>query len=90
MENSLSQKGKWFSDKSYFDFKPGEERRYSNLGAGVCQYIIEKTTGEKFESFVQKHIFNPLQIKNVAWGACNIKNTTKLFYNDSTYVTGYH
>jgi CubicO group peptidase (beta-lactamase class C family) len=41
-------------------FAPGEVPAYSNYGAGVGGYLVERVSGEPFASYVEKHIFEPL------------------------------
>ena len=48
-----------FKDKP-FDFTPGERWSYSNSGYILLGAIIEKVSGEKYEDFIRKHIFEPL------------------------------
>jgi CubicO group peptidase (beta-lactamase class C family) len=39
------------------DFKPGEKFDYNNSGYVLLGYIIELVSGETYEDFIQKHIF---------------------------------
>jgi len=41
-------------------YPPGEVPAYSNYGVGLASYIVQRTSGEPFEQYVQEHIFNPL------------------------------
>ena len=52
-----------FRDKP-LDFEPGEKWNYSNSGYVLLGYLIEKISGESYESFVQKNIFNALGMKD--------------------------
>lgn len=45
-------------------FKPGRNFDYSNTGYFVLASIIEKISGMNFSTFVQKNIFDPLQMKD--------------------------
>src|SRR5262249_44564751 len=55
-----------FKDKP-LDFKPNEKWSYSNSGYFVLGYIIEKASGESYESFLQKNIFDPLKLKDTGY-----------------------
>ncbi|MBD2757238.1 serine hydrolase domain-containing protein [Spirosoma validum] len=44
-------------------WRPGTFVAYCNSGPPVVARIIEKRTGQEFESFVQQHIFAPLGMK---------------------------
>ena len=41
-------------------FPPGEVIAYSNYGATLAGYIVQRISGEKFEDYIAKHIFTPL------------------------------
>lgn len=41
-------------------FPPGKIPAYSNYGTALAGYIVEVVSGEKFEDYVEKHIFEPL------------------------------
>jgi CubicO group peptidase (beta-lactamase class C family) len=43
-------------------FPPGEVIAYSNYGATLAGYIVQRVSGEKFEDYVAKHIFAPLKM----------------------------
>jgi hypothetical protein len=47
---------RWVPDQIY---APGEMPAYSNYGASVAGYIVERVSGEPFEQYVQRHIFAP-------------------------------
>jgi ABC-type multidrug transport system ATPase subunit/CubicO group peptidase (beta-lactamase class C family) len=46
------------------EFAPGQRMKYSNSGYVLLGYIIERASGETYEQFLQKHIFNPLGMKD--------------------------
>ena len=48
-----------FRDKQ-LDFAPGERFTYSNSGYLLLGYIIERVSGEKYEDFLRKNIYEPL------------------------------
>ncbi|HEY1562631.1 MAG TPA: serine hydrolase domain-containing protein [Caulobacteraceae bacterium] len=41
-------------------FAPDEGPGYSNYGASLAGYIVQRVSGEKFEDYVERHIFAPL------------------------------
>lgn len=47
---------RWVPDRIY---GPGEMPAYSNYAASVAGYIVERVSGEPFDSYVQNHIFAP-------------------------------
>ncbi|MCE7057362.1 beta-lactamase family protein [Algoriphagus sp. AGSA1] len=46
------------------DFSPGEKFEYNNSGYVVLGYLIELTSGEKYEDFIQKNIFDKIGMEN--------------------------
>jgi CubicO group peptidase (beta-lactamase class C family) len=41
-------------------FPPGKIIAYSNYGATLAGYIVQRVSGEKFEDYIAQHIFQPL------------------------------
>jgi CubicO group peptidase (beta-lactamase class C family) len=46
-----------FKDRPH-DFKPGERWSYSNSGYILLGYLLEKISGEKYEDYMRKHVFD--------------------------------
>lgn len=46
------------------EFPPGLKMKYSNSGYVLLGYLIEQVSGKSYEDFLQKHIFDPLGMKN--------------------------
>lgn len=43
-------------------YAPGSTAAYSNYGASLAGYIVQRVSGEPFDAYVQRHIFAPLQM----------------------------
>jgi CubicO group peptidase (beta-lactamase class C family) len=43
-------------------FAPDQGPGYSNYGASLAGYIVQRVSGEPFEQYVQRHIFAPLDM----------------------------
>ena len=41
-------------------FPPGKITAYSNYGATVAGYIVQRLSGEPFDQYIERHIFRPL------------------------------
>lgn len=62
--------GEWEKREAYQSFlkthipqrlwAPGGEISYSNYGASLAGYIVERVSGEAFPDYVERHIFQPL------------------------------
>ncbi|MCZ6593701.1 MAG: serine hydrolase [Bacteroidetes bacterium] len=48
----------------HLDFDPGSNERYSNGGYDLLAAIIEKASGQDFESFLSEYVFIPLGLQN--------------------------
>ncbi len=46
---------------------PGTEISYSNYGAALAGYIVERVSGEPFADYVEKHIFQPLAMNSTTF-----------------------
>src|SRR5499427_47365 len=44
-------------------FAPGTTPAYSNYGASLAGYIVQRVSGEPFDSYIEKHVFEPLEMK---------------------------
>ncbi len=47
--------------------EPMKYAAYSNHGTGLAQYLIELQTGQKFEDYADKNIFEPLGLTNTTF-----------------------
>jgi CubicO group peptidase (beta-lactamase class C family) len=45
-------------------FAPGTTPAYSNYGASLAAYIVQRVSGEPFNDYLDKHIFAPLDMKH--------------------------
>ncbi|WHZ18564.1 MAG: Beta-lactamase class C-like and penicillin binding proteins (PBPs) superfamily [Rhodanobacteraceae bacterium] len=43
-------------------FPPGTIVAYSNYGAGLAGYIVQRVSGESFDAYIQRHILEPLDM----------------------------
>ena len=46
---------------------PGTETSYSNYGAALAGYIVERVSGEPFADYTERHIFQPLGMKSTTF-----------------------
>ncbi|WP_405569236.1 serine hydrolase [Winogradskyella sp. Asnod2-B02-A] len=71
------------------DFDPGEEFRYNNSGYVLLGKIIEVLSGDTYENYIEKHMFDRLGMKSSSYGNNKelIKNRVEAYEeDDSGYV----
>lgn len=56
--NPRSRRSRW---------KPGTFASYSNVNASVAAYVVEKVSGQAYESFVRDQLFEPLQMRTATF-----------------------
>jgi len=66
--------------------EPGKVCLYSNIGLDLLGHIIENVSGMKYEDYIQKNIFNILDMQN-SKASLPLNNMTKNY--DSLAETGY-
>jgi len=78
-------------------FMAGEKFKYSNTGYVLLAYIVEKISGQTFESFMDQQIFIPLSMKNSSVWNLNtaagkledrVQGTNNNKLNDFTWMDG--
>lgn len=47
-------------------FRPGEVCSYSNWGAALAGYIVERITGQSYADYAREHIFEPLGMEHTS------------------------
>ncbi|MCB0528649.1 MAG: beta-lactamase family protein [Saprospiraceae bacterium] len=67
LEKILSKQGEWYNDDNFYDHAPGAAYEYSNLGATLLAYILERATKEDYRSFTRKRILQPLGMRSSSW-----------------------
>lgn len=56
-----------YSAENFISSKPGAHRDYSNIGAALAGYIVERAVGEKLNVHTKRMIFTPLGMTNTGW-----------------------
>jgi len=63
-------------------WRPGTRMAYCNSGPPVAAYIVEKLTGERFEDYVQQHLFLPIGMKTATYFQPAPGTATTLYHGD--------
>ncbi|MEO1484403.1 MAG: serine hydrolase domain-containing protein [Bacteroidota bacterium] len=91
LENFLSQEGNWFQEDNFLKHKPGQFYEYTNVGATLAAYIIERATGKPYKDFTQEYILNPLGMNASGWDTEKLDTTqlTRLFTVEGEHIPDY-
>ena len=91
LQNVLTKEGKWYSKNDFFNNKPSEIFKYSNVATSLAAYIIEIATGEPFYKFTEKNILNPLKMNSSGWRFedVNLSNYSRLYQYTDTLLPFY-
>ena len=63
----LRPSGSYYSKKNFNKNAPGNRYEYSNIGSDLAAWLIELKSGMSFDQYTQKHILQPLMMKNATW-----------------------
>ena len=93
----LTPKSIYFSNlfQSKLLFTPGSQYEYSNAGYSILGRIIELISGQDYETFLNKNLFQPAGMKHTGyllpdWGNTNIANEYLLnVSNQSSHIAKY-
>ncbi len=68
--------GAHYSHDNFLDARPGALREYSNIGASLAGFIVERAFGESLPAYTRQHIFAPLEMTNTAWSLSEVEPGT--------------
>ncbi|WP_247656537.1 serine hydrolase domain-containing protein [Maribacter sp. MMG018] len=87
----LSEDGRWYKKKTFSKYPPGGMFNYSNIGAGLAAYVLERATGISFSEFTKKYIFDPLNMSDSGWSfeAIDLSMHSKLYADPDTELAFY-
>jgi len=68
----FSEKGKWYNKNTFLKNPPGSHYQYSNLGATLTAYIVERASGKCFDDFVEQNLFKKLNFQNSTFDMKNL------------------
>lgn len=64
--------GEDYRRKNFFEFAPGADYRYSNVGASLAAYLVEAATGAGFDRWCADRIFQPLGMTRAGWRLADV------------------
>jgi len=73
MRSYFTPEGAWYSKDNFLKAKPGQQREYSNIAAGLAGYIVERAVGQPLNLYTKQHLFKPLGMSHSAWFLSELK-----------------
>ena len=67
LRSYFAPEGAHYATENFLNYLPGTHREYSNIGAALAGYIVERAVGESLNSYTRRHFFEPLQMQNSSW-----------------------
>ncbi|MEL7271654.1 MAG: serine hydrolase domain-containing protein [Bacteroidota bacterium] len=91
LEKFLSQEGEWYQPIHFLEQRPGQFYEYTNIGATLAAYIIERATETSYSDFTQTHILTPLGLTSSGWNSAALDTTklTQLFTDQGRQIPNY-
>ena len=75
--NYLTPGGVYYSQANFVDTSTHENYwDYTNVGAALLAYIVEKFSGISFDKYCRENIFNPLEMEKSTWFLAGLDTTT--------------
>jgi CubicO group peptidase (beta-lactamase class C family) len=59
--------GATYAPANFLDAAPGERREYSNIGAALAGYIVERAVGARLNVYTRRTILTPLRMTRTGW-----------------------
>lgn len=67
LKKILVEGEEWYSKEGFLKRESGAFYEYSNIGATLAAFVIEKATGEFYDVFTAKYILKPLHMESSGW-----------------------
>lgn len=82
LENYLVPGGEFYSaTENYYDFEPGTDVEYSNMGNALIGVLVEQISGMSFNAYCKAKIFAPMGMINSSWRLDETIGTVVMPYN---------
>lgn len=87
----LNAEGEWYKKEGFINRKPGELFEYTNIGATLAAFIIERATGQTYSAFTENYILKPLGMNSSGWSfqTTDYSNFSKLYAEPGTSIPHY-
>jgi CubicO group peptidase (beta-lactamase class C family) len=81
--------GQHYAKENFLDARPGEQRAYSNIAAGLAGYIVELAVKERLDRYTVRHFFKPLGMDRTSWfpADTDMSRHARLYISQDTLLT---
>lgn len=73
----LAAGGREYSPQNFIAARPGTHREYSNIGAGLAGYVVERATGMPLNDYTRAQFFVPLGMTRTHWRMAESPNADR-------------
>lgn len=68
MKDYLTPQGAFYNtSENFYDFEPGTQHEYSNVGNALIAVLVEQIANQDFNAYCKEHIFQPLGMSRTYW-----------------------
>ncbi|MEL7533674.1 MAG: serine hydrolase domain-containing protein [Bacteroidota bacterium] len=87
----LVRKGDLYKKKNFLKKAPGTTKSYSNIGAALAAFVLEKAVGKPFYEFSREQVTGPLMMEHSDWMADAVTHEplATLYFPDGKRVPNY-
>lgn len=84
----FTSNGAYYARENFLAAAPGQLREYSNIGAALAGYIVERAVGEPLNRYTRRHIFTPLGMTTSGWFLSEVDTTrhSTLFVSQNGHI----
>ena len=72
LESYLVAGGASYAKENFADADPATHYEYSNIGASLAGFIVERAVGEKLQAYTKHEVFAPLGMTSTAWSLADV------------------
>lgn len=68
LQSYLVPGGQYYNaDQNFYNFEPGTQHEYSNVGCALIGALVESISGQNFNTYCKQNIFQPLGMNDTYW-----------------------
>ena len=72
LKDFYDKNGQFYSNTNFYNYQPGSQAMYTNLGFTLLGYIVERVANKPFDEYCKQAIFLPLRMTKTEWRIKNV------------------